>query len=82
MDKDGLTALTLRSTRTKNIENTPDKYRMIVLNRTNRISNEWSDYSNERIMCVGLGETIDEETAIASKTDILAITNYLRDKNG
>ena len=63
-------------------ENTPDTDRMIILNRTNGISNDWSDYSNERIMCVGLGETIDEETAIASKTDILAVTNYLRDKNG
>ena len=63
-------------------ENTPDTDRMIILNRTNRISNEWDDYSNERIMCVGLGETIDEETAIASETDILAITNYLSDKNG
>jgi len=55
---------------------------MIILNRTNTISNDWSDYSNERIRCIGLGKTIDEETAIASKADILTITNYLRDKNG
>ena len=63
-------------------ENTPDTDRAIILNRTNGISNEWSDYSNERIMCVGIGETIDEETAIASETDILAITKYLSNKNG
>ena len=63
-------------------ENTPDTDRVIILNRTNKIGNGWSDYSNERIMCVGLGETIDEETAIASQTDILAITKYLSDENG
>ena len=64
------------------IQNTPDTKRMIILNRTNEINDDWNDYSNEEMMCVGFGETIDEETAIASKTDILAVTKYLGDKNG
>ena len=63
-------------------ENTPDTDRMIILNRTNKIGNGWSDYSNERIMCVGLGETIDEDTAIVSEKYVLPITKYLKEKNG
>ena len=63
-------------------ENTPDTDRMIILNRTNGISNDWSDYSNERIMRVGLGETIDEDTAIVSEKYVLPITKYLKGKNG
>ena len=63
-------------------ENTPDTDRMIILNRTNKIGNGWSDYSNEKIMCVGLGETIDEDTAIVSEKYVLPITKYLKEKNG
>ncbi|MEC8875746.1 MAG: hypothetical protein VYE50_04180, partial [Candidatus Thermoplasmatota archaeon] len=61
-------------------ENTPDTDRMIILNRTNEISDDWNDYSNEEMMCVGLGETIDEETAMASEKDILAIMEGLKDR--
>jgi hypothetical protein len=32
-------------------------------------------------MCVGIGETIDEETAIASKKDISTIMDYLEEYN-
>ena len=34
-------------------------------------------YGNETLLCVGMGETIDEETAIASESDILAVLKYL-----
>ena len=52
------------------------------MNRTDEIRNDWSDYSNEEMMCVGLGETIDEETAMASEKDILAIMEFLKDRYG
>jgi hypothetical protein len=55
---------------------------MIILNRTNEISDDWNDYSNEEMMCVGFGETIDEETAMASEKDIRAITKCLKDRYG
>ena len=47
------------------IKNTPNTSRIIVLNRTKEIRKGWKNYSNEKIMCVGIGETIDEETAVA-----------------
>ena len=62
--------------------NTPDKKRVIILNRTDEIKSEWKNYSNEKIMCVGMGNIIDEETAIAANKDIMAIMNYLKDKYG
>jgi hypothetical protein len=62
--------------------NTPDKKRVIILNRTDEIKSEWKNYSNEKIMCVGMGNIIDEETAIAANKDIIAIINYLKDKYG
>ena len=62
--------------------NTPDKKRVIILNRTDEIKSEWGNYSNEKIMCVGMGNIIDEETAIAANKDIMAIMNYLKDKYG
>ena len=63
------------------VHNTPDIQRIIILNRTNKISNEWKTYATEKIMCVGIGETIDEETAIASKKDISTIMDYLEEYN-
>ena len=33
-------------------------------------------------MCVGFGETIDEETAMASEKDIQAIIECLKDRDG
>ena len=62
--------------------NTPDKNRMIILNRTDKIKEEWRNYSNEKIMCVGIGEKIDEETAIATNKDIMTIIDYLKEKYG
>ena len=62
--------------------NTPDKSRMIILNRVDEIKGEWRNYSNEKIMCIGMGNIIDEETAIAANKDIMAIMNYLKDKYG
>ena len=44
--------------------------------------NKWEDYSDEKIMCVGIGETIDEETAIASNSDIETIVKYLKENYG
>ena len=64
------------------IQNTPDTDRIIILNRTNEISDDWRDYSNEEMRCVGFGETIDEETAMASEKDILAIIECLKDRDG
>lgn len=63
------------------VQNTPDIQRIIILNRTNEITNEWKTYATEKIMCVGIGETIDEETAIASKKDISTIMDYLEEYN-
>ena len=58
-------------------DNTPNTKRLIVLNRTKIIEKGWEKYSNETLLCVGIGETIDEETAIASESDILAVLKYL-----
>ena len=63
-------------------ENTPDTERIIILNRVNEIGKEWNDYIQETIMCVGIGETIDEDTAIASENDILTVINYLKERYG
>jgi|TARA_B100000965_G_C19404233_1_gene674652 hypothetical protein len=58
-------------------DNTPNTKRLIVLNRTKIIEKGWEKYGNETLLCVGMGETIDEETAIASESDILAVLKYL-----
>ena len=58
-------------------DNTPNTKRLIVLNRTKIIEKGWEKYGNETLLCVGIGETIDEETAIASESDILAVLKYL-----
>ena len=63
-------------------ENTPDTKRIIILNRVNKVAKEWNDYAQENVMCVGIGETIDEETAIASETDILAVLNHIKERYG
>ena len=63
------------------VQNTPDIKRIIILNRTNKITKKWKAYSAENIMCVDIGKTIDEETAIASENDILTIVNYLEEYN-
>jgi len=61
------------------VKNTPDIQRLIILNRTDKITKEWENYSSEKIFCVGMGKTIDEETAIASENDILTIIDYLEE---
>ena len=58
-------------------DNTPNTKRLMVLNRTKIIEKGWEKYGNETLLCVGMGETIDEETAIASESDILAVLKYL-----
>ena len=63
-------------------ENTPDTERIVILNRVNKIGNEWKDYAQETVMCIGIGETIDEETAIASENDILAVLNHIKERYG
>ena len=63
-------------------ENTPDTERIIILNRVNKVTKEWNNYAQENVMCVGIGETIDEETAIASETDILAVLNHIKERYG
>ena len=63
-------------------QNTPDTDRIIVLNRVNEIEEKWANYSDEKILCVGMGETIDEETAVASENDILAVITHLKEKYG
>ena len=64
------------------IQNTPDTDRIIVLNRVNEIGEKWAKFSKEKILCVGIGETIDEETAIASENDILAVITHLKERYG
>ena len=64
------------------VQNTPDADRIIVLNRVNEIGEKWVNYSEEKILCIGIGETIDEETAIASENDILTVINYLKERYG
>ena len=58
-------------------DNTPNTKRLIVLNRTKIIEKGWEKYGNRTLLCVGMGETINEETAIASESDILAVLKYL-----
>ena len=58
-------------------DNTRNTKRRIELNRTKIIEKGWEKYGNETLLCVGMGETIDEETAIASESDILAVLKYL-----
>ena len=58
-------------------DNTPNTKRLIVLNRTKIIEKVWEKYGNETLLCVGMGEIINEETAIASESDILAVLKYL-----
>jgi len=58
-------------------ENTPNTKRIIILNRTEKINKNWKRYTDEKIFCVGIGEIIDEETALASKNDIMAVIDYL-----
>ena len=58
-------------------ENTPNTKRIIILNRTEKINENWNQYTDEKIFCVGIGEIIDEETALASKKDIMAVIDYL-----
>ena len=63
-------------------ENTPDTERIIILNRVTKIKDEWNDYAQETIQCIDVGETIDEETAMASESDILAVINHLKENYG
>ena len=63
-------------------ENTPDTKRIIILNRVNKIGKEWNDYAQETVLCVGIGETINEEIAIASENDILAVLNHIKERYG
>ena len=58
-------------------ENTPNTKRIIILNRIEKLNEEWKVYSDNKIFCMGIGEIIDEETALASKTDIMAVVDYL-----
>ena len=64
------------------MQHTPDTDRIIVLNRVNEIGEKWVNYAEEKILCIGIGETIDEETAIASENDILTVINYLKERYG
>ena len=58
-------------------ENTPNTKRIVILNRTEKINENWNQYTDEKIFCIGIGEIIDEETALASKKDIMAVIDYL-----
>tara|TARA_S200000501_G_scaffold40970_1_gene33367 strand:- start:826 stop:1302 length:477 start_codon:yes stop_codon:yes gene_type:complete len=60
--------------------NTPDTNRIIVLNRTKEAIPEWNMYDNNTIFCIGMGEVIDEETAQASKNDIMTVVDYITNK--
>ena len=61
------------------VKNTPDIKRIIILNRTKIIAKKWKAYAAENIMCIDIGKTIDEETAIASENDISTIIDYLEE---
>ena len=63
-------------------ENTPDTERIIILNRVKKMKDEWNDYAQETIRCIDVGETIDEETAMASENDILTVIDYLKENYG
>ena len=58
-------------------KNTPNTKKLIILNRIKEINEKWGKYSKNTIFCVGIGEFIDEETALASKNDIMAVVDYL-----
>ena len=54
------------------------KYKkIIILNRTKKISEQWNTYNDNEIFCIGIGKIINEETALASKNDIRAVLDYL-----
>ena len=63
-------------------EKTPETKRIIILNRVNETRKEWDAYAQETIFCIGMGETIDEETAIASENDILTVVTHIKDRYG
>ena len=56
---------------------TPNTKKIIILNRTKKISEQWSTYDNNEIFCIGNGEKINEETALAPKSDIRAVLDYI-----
>ena len=58
-------------------KNTPNTKKVIILNRIEEINEKWEKYSKNTIFCVGIGKIIDEETALASKNDIMAVVDYL-----
>ena len=58
-------------------ENTPKTDRIIILSRVKEISKGWNAYSENKIFCIGMGEIINEETAITSKNDIMTVIDYL-----
>ena len=58
-------------------ENTPKTNRIIILSRVKEISKGWNTYSENKIFCIGMGEIINEETAITSKNDIMTVVDYL-----
>ncbi|MBE27991.1 MAG: hypothetical protein CMB06_02635 [Euryarchaeota archaeon] len=64
------------------VQNCPNAKRIIILNRVNKISKEWNRYSKENILCIDGGKIINEEIAIASEKDILAILNYIEEEHG
>ena len=57
--------------------NTPNTKKVIILNRIKEINKKWKEYSKNTLFCMGIGEIIDEETALASKNDIMAVVDYL-----
>ena len=57
--------------------NTPNTKKVIILNRIKEINEKWGKYSKNTLFCVGIGKVIDEETALASKNDIMAVVDYL-----
>ena len=58
-------------------KNTPNTKKVIILNRIKEINKKWKEYSKNTLFCIGIGEIIDEETALASKNDIMAVVDYL-----
>ena len=72
----------LATVRKKSLSKCLETERIIILNRVNKIGNEWNGYARETVMCVGIGKTIDEETAIASENDILTVLNHIKERHG
>ena len=58
-------------------KNTPNTKKVIILNRIKEINKKWKEYSKNTLFCMGIGEIIDEETALASKNDIMTVVDYL-----